>query len=76
MENRNVVKIYESEDGKQLAYASRNGITLCRHDRERGVTKHCTYVSRDMLGETQEAALETILGDIDEIDEKQRLCKP
>lgn len=32
--------------------------------------------SRDMLGETQEAALETILGDIDEIDDIQRGFKP
>lgn len=76
MENRNVVKIYESEDGMQLAYASRNGITLCRFDKDRGVTKHCTYVSRDMLGETQEQALEVILGDIDAIDEIQRGFKP
>lgn len=76
MENRNVVKIYESEDELQSAYASRNGITLCRWDRDRGVTKHCTYVSRDMLGDTQEEALEVILGDIDEIEDIQRGFTP
>ena len=72
MMNRNVVKIYESEDESQLAYASRNGITLCRFERERGITKHCTYVSRDMLGELQEKALQAILGDIDDIEDIQR----
>lgn len=76
MENRNVVKIYESEDEMQSAYASRNGITLCRWEKERGITKHCTYVSRDMLGEKQEEALQAILGDIDEIDDIQRNFTP
>lgn len=76
MENRNVVKIYESPDEQELAYASRNGITLSRWDKERGITKHCTYVSRDMLGNYQEEALAAILGDIDEIDDIQRNFTP
>jgi len=76
MENRNVVKIYESEKDRQIAYASRNGVTLCRWDRERGVTKHCTYVSRDMLGDNQEEALQTIQGDIDQIEGIQRNFTP
>lgn len=76
MENRNIVKIYESEENRQIAYASRNGITLCRWDRDRGVSKHCTYVSRDMLGDNQEKALQTILGDIDRIENIQRNFTP
>ena len=76
MENRSMVKIYESEDDLQVAFASRNGVDLCRSDKERGITKHCTYVSRDMLGDSQEEALQVILGDIDEIDDIQRNFTP
>lgn len=76
MKNRNVVKIYESEDCSQCAYASRNGITLCRYDKERGVTKHCTYVSRDMLGDKQKEALKVILDDLDKIEDVQRGFTP
>ncbi|MGN1254609.1 MAG: hypothetical protein ACI4T9_08495 [Prevotella sp.] len=76
MENRDVVKIYESEDGIEYAYASRTGIQLCRLDKERGISKFCTYVSLDMLGDTQKLALEAILGDIEEIENIRGNYKP
>lgn len=76
IENRDVVKIYESEDEIESAYVSRTGIMLCRWDKERGISKFCTYVSRDILGETQEMALQTILGDLDKIEEIHCNFKP
>lgn len=72
MENRDVVKVYESKDETETVYASRNGIMLGRNDHERGITKHCTYVSRDMLQPTQEEALEAILCDIDNIEDMRK----
>jgi hypothetical protein len=71
-DNRDVVKIYESIDKKECVYASRNGILLGRNDIERGITKHCTYVDRDMLQPTQEEALQAILCDIDTIEEMRK----
>lgn len=76
MENCNTVKIYESEDAEESAYASRNGIDLCRAVRQLGFTRHCTYVSRDMLGPTQEQALQVIVKDLDRIETTQRQFKP
>lgn len=76
MDNQNLVLIYESEDEMQSAYASRAGIMLCRWDKERGLSKFCTYVSRDMLKPTQEQALTAILGDIERREAMIKKTRP
>jgi len=76
IENQDLVQIYESEDSLQNAYASRKGIMLCRWDKERGLTKFCTYVPRDMLKPTQEQALCTILSEIERIETIRKDHKP
>jgi len=76
MVNRNQIKIYESEDLEQTAYAFRNGISLSKSNPSLGHTLHFTYVSRDMLGETQEDALCAVLDEIDRAESFQRDFKP
>lgn len=76
MANRNQIMIYESDDKKQSAYAFRNGISLSSYNPQLHIVKHCTYISRDMLGETQENALSTVLDELDRAESFQRKFTP
>lgn len=66
--NSNLVKVYENPENGDAVYASREGLSLCRWDRERGMTKHCTFVSRDLLKPTQLEAFKTVFCKIEEAE--------
>lgn len=57
---RNIAQVNVYADGNDTVYASDDGIALCKYDERRSLTIRKTFVSLDMLKETQSAAYDKI----------------
>lgn len=66
--NTHRFRIYLNKDNGDSVYATREGIELCRLERERGITKFCTFVSYNMLKDSQKKAWEMVQCKLDEAD--------
>lgn len=70
MNNMHFVIIYKDEEKGESVYASREGISLCRTIKSLGITRFCTFVSNELLKETQREAYDIVQFKIREAEKK------
>lgn len=69
--NNSCVLAYHDDTGRRV-YAGRDGLSLCVNDARRGMLVHRTFVSMDMLKDTQREAHSRLM---EQIDKYERFCR-
>ncbi len=60
LESNRETPIYTTPDGSSVVFATKDGIYLSSYDKKTGIYHHKTFVSEDMLGESQRKAIKSL----------------